>query len=219
MNTVRILIAEDHTIVRKGLCSILKNEKDIDVIGEAENGKEAIKKVEELTPDVVVMDISMPLLNGLEATRQIKKRFPEVKVLILTVHSNEEYILEILKAGASGYLVKKAAPEELVAAIHAVSRGNSFLSPSVSKSVIKKFLQVAGAEAGLEKSSLLTEREREVLQLIAEGYSTRKIAELLFISVKTVEAHRSHIMEKLDLHNIADLTRYAIRTGIISSER
>lgn len=219
MNTVKILIAEDHTIVRKGLCSILKNEKDIDVIGEAENGKEAIKKVEELTPDVVVMDISMPLLNGLEATLQIKKRFPEVKVLILTVHSNEEYILEILKAGASGYLVKKAAPEELVAAIHAVSRGNSFLSPSISKSVIKKFLQVAGAEAGLEKSSLLTEREREVLQLIAEGHSTRKIAEMLFISVKTVEAHRSHIMEKLDLHNVADLTRYAIRIGIISPEQ
>ena len=219
MNTVRILIAEDHTIVRKGLCSILKNEKDIDVIGEAENGKEAIKKVEELTPDVVVMDISMPLLNGLEATRQIKRRFPEVKVLILTVHSNEEYISEILKAGASGYLVKKAAPEELVAAIHAVAQGNSFLSPSISKSVIKKFLQVAGAEAGLEKSSLLTEREREVLQLIAEGHPTRKIAEMLFISVKTVEAHRSHIMEKLDLHNIADLTRYAVRTGIISPER
>ncbi len=219
MNIVRILIAEDHTIVRKGLCSILKNEKDIDVIGEAENGKEAIKQVEELTPDIVVMDISMPLLNGLDATRQIKKRFPEVKVLILTVHSNEEYILEILKAGASGYLVKKAAPEELVSAIHAISRGNSFLSPSVSKSVIKKFLQVAGAEAGLEKSSLLTEREREVLQLIAEGHSTRKIAEMLFISVKTVEAHRSHIMEKLDLHNVADLTRYAIRTGIISLER
>jgi len=183
MNTIKILIAEDHTIVRKGLCSILKNEKDIDVIGEAENGKEAIKKVEELTPDIVVMDISMPLLNGLEATLQIKKRF------------------------------------ELVSAIHAISQGNSFLSPSVSKSVINKFLQVAGAEAGLEKSSLLTEREREVLQLIAEGHSTRKIAELLFISVKTVEAHRSHIMEKLDLHNIADLTRYAIRTGIISSER
>lgn len=219
MNTVRILIAEDHTIVRKGLCSLLKNEKDIDVIGEAENGKEAIKQVEELNPDVVVMDISMPLLNGLDATRQIKKRFPEVKVLVLTVHSNEEYISEILKAGASGYIVKKAAPEELVAAIHAISRGNSFLSPSVSKSVIKKFLQVAGAEAGLEKSSLLTEREREVLQLIAEGHSTRKIAEFLFISVKTIEAHRSHIMEKLDLHNIADLTRYAIRTGIISSER
>ncbi len=219
MNTVRILIAEDHTIVRKGLCSILKNEKDIDVVGEAENGKEAIKQVEELIPDIVVMDISMPLLNGLEATLQIKKRFPEVKVLILTMHTSEEYVSEILKAGASGYIVKKAAPEELVSAIHAVSQGNSFLSPSVSKSVIKKFLQVAGAEAGLEKSSLLTEREREVLQLIAEGYSTRKIADLLFISVKTVEAHRSHIMEKLDLHNIADLTRYAIRTGIISSER
>jgi len=219
MNTIKILIVEDHTIVRKGLCSILKNEKDIDVIGEAENGKEAIKKVEELTPDIVVMDISMPLLNGLDATHHIKRRFPEVKVLILTMHTSEEYVSEILKAGASGYLIKKAAPEELVSEIHAISQGNSFLSPSVSKSVIKKFLQAAGAEARLEKSSLLTEREREVLQLIAEGHSTRKIAELLFISVKTVEAHRSHIMEKLDLHNIADLTRYAIRTGIISSER
>ncbi|MCG7852016.1 MAG: response regulator transcription factor [Methanosarcinaceae archaeon] len=219
MKNLRVLLVDDHPIVRKGIRSLLENETGIDVVGEAENGKEAIKKVEGLTPDVVVMDISMPLLNGLDATRQIKRRFPEVRVLILTMHSNEEYISEILKAGASGYLVKKAVPEELVSAIHAVSQGNSFLSPSVSKSVIKKFLQVAGAEAGLEKSSLLTEREREVLQLIAEGHSNRKIAEMLFISVKTIEAHRSHIMEKLELHNLADLTRFAIRIGIISPER
>jgi DNA-binding NarL/FixJ family response regulator len=219
MTTVRILIAEDHTIVRKGLCSILENEKGIDVVGEAENGKEAIKKVEEHNPDLVVMDISMPLLNGLDATRQIKRRFPEVKVLILTMHTSEEYVIEILKAGASGYIVKKAAPSDLVSAIHAISRGEAYLSPSISTSVIKRFLQVSGTEAGLDISSALTEREREVLQLIAEGHSNRKIAEMLFISVKTVEAHRSHIMDKLDLHNVADLTRFAIRIGITSLEQ
>jgi len=190
----------------------------VEVIGEAEDGREAVSMVEEYRPDIVIMDITMPLLNGLEATRQIKKRFPETKVLILSMHANEEYILEMLEVGASGYIVKRAAPEELMLAIQAVSRGGKFFSPSVSTKIVKELLKkgTAGKYKSLHHS--LTSREREVLQLIAEGHTSREIAEILFISVKTVDAHRSHIMEKLDLHNVADLTRYAIQKGIIDIE-
>ena len=173
--------------------------------------------VENLKPDVLLMDISMPGLNGIEATRQLKKRFPELKVLILTMHDNEEYIFETLRAGASGYLVKRSAPDELISAIHAVYQGDSFLSPSISKRVIEEFVRVGRRpdkdDDAFEK---LTDREREVLQLIAEGRVNREIAELLHISIKTVESHRAHIMEKLGIRNIAKLTQYAIRKGLIS---
>lgn len=219
MNAIRVILAEDHTIVRKGLRSLLEGEEDIEVIGEAGDGKEAITLVEQKKPDIVVMDIGMPELNGLEATRRIKKRFPETKVLILTMHTNEEYVFEILQAGASGYIVKKAAPTELVSALRAVKRGESFLSPSISKKVIDEYLQRAGEAKRRGAFELLTDREREVLQLIAEGNSTRGIAGRLFISTKTVETHRSNLMEKLDLHGTADLTRYAIRMGIVDPER
>jgi len=219
MNTIRVILAEDHTIVRKGLRSLLEGEEDIEVIGEAGNGKEAITLVEQKKPDIVVMDIGMPELNGLEATRRIKKKFPQTKVLILTMHTNEEYVFEILQAGASGYIVKKAAPTELVSALRAVEQGESFLSPSISKKVIDEYLQRAGEAKRRGAFELLTDREREVLQLIAEGNSTRGIAGRLFISTKTVETHRSNLMEKLDLHGTADLTRYAIRTGIVDPER
>lgn len=219
MEKIRVLLAEDHTIVRKGLCSLLDKETGIEVVGEAEDGREAIVKAEELHPDVVVMDIAMPGLNGLEATRQLKKRFPDMKILILTMHANEEYVLKSLKAGASGYLVKKAAPTELISAINAVHLGHSFLSPSISRTVIDEYIrrseEISVGEEGFEQ---LTVREREVLQLIAEGRKTREIAELLYISIKTVESHRSHIMDKLDIHSTAELTRYAIRKGIISSD-
>lgn len=217
MNKIRVLLAEDHTIVRKGLRSLLEDEADIEVIGEAENGREAVRKVGQLRPDVVVMDISMPRLNGLEATRQIKKLFPEVKVLILTMHANEEYIFQILRAGASGYVVKQAVVTELVSAIQTVYRGDSFLSPSISSKVIEEYIRQAEAMA---KNSYdkLTNREREVLQLIAEGHSTPEIAELLHISEKTVRAHRAHLMDKLDIHSTAGLTRYAIRKGVITSD-
>ena len=219
MDKTRVLLAEDHTIVRKGLRSLLDKETGIEVVGEAEDGREAIVKAEELHPDVVVVDIAMPGLNGLEATRQIKKRFPDMKILILTMHANEEYILQFLKAGASGYLVKKAAPAELISAINAVHKGHSFLSPSISRVVIDEYIrrskEISEGEEGFEQ---LTVREREVLQLIAEGRKTREIAELLYISIKTVETHRAHIMDKLDIHSTAELTRYAIRKGIISSD-
>ena len=219
MDKTRVLLAEDHTIVRKGLRSLLDKETGIKVVGEAEDGREAIAKAEELHPDVVVMDIAMPGLNGLEATRQIKKRFPDIKIIILTMHTNKEYVSQTLKAGASGYLVKKAAPDELISAINAVHKGNSFLSPSISRMVIDEYIrrskEISEGEEGFEQ---LTVREREVLQLIAEGRKTREIAELLYISIKTVETHRAHIMNKLDIHSTAELTRYAIRKGIISSD-
>ncbi|MDF1593304.1 MAG: response regulator transcription factor [Desulfobacterales bacterium] len=218
MKKIKVIIADDHTIVRKGLCSLLDGENDIDVIGEAENGREAIKQVEKLMPDVVLLDISMPGLNGLEATRQLKKKFPKLRILILTMHDNDEYIFETLRAGASGYLVKRSAPNELISAIKAVCRGESFLSPSISKRVIETYVRGASREDGDEAYGKLTDREREVLQLIAEGKLNREIAELLHISVKTVESHRAHIVEKLNIRNTAELTQYAIRKGIIRIE-
>jgi two-component system response regulator NreC len=212
VNEIRVLLAEDHTIVRKGLRSLLDGEAGIEVIGEAGDGREAVEKVRQLLPDVVVMDITMPVLNGLEATRQIKKRFPEVKVLILTMHAAEEYVFQILRAGASGYVVKQAAPSELIAAVQAVCRGESFLSPSISGKVIEKYIRQAGATA--EEDSY----EREVLQLVAEGRSSREIAGLLRISTKTVETHRANLMAKLDIHSTAEVTQYAIRRGLISPD-
>jgi DNA-binding NarL/FixJ family response regulator len=218
MNAIRTLLAEDHTIVRKGLRSLLDGAGGIQVVGEAADGREAVDKVRHLLPDVVVMDIAMPGLNGLEATRQIRKQFPKVKVLILTMHADEEHILQILQAGASGYVVKQDAPEELVSAVQTVDRGDLFLSPSISRTVIQEYIRRAEAMAGRVSYEPLTPREREVLQLIAEGRPPREIAEILRISVKTVETHRAHLMRKLDARSTADLTRYAIRKGIIRPE-
>jgi DNA-binding NarL/FixJ family response regulator len=218
MNAIRMLLAEDHTIVRKGLRSLLDGAGGIQVVGEAADGREAVDKVRHLLPDVVVMDIAMPGLNGLEATRQIRKQFPKVKVLILTMHADEEHILQILQAGASGYVVKQDAPEELVSAVQTVDRGDLFLSPSISRTVIQEYIRRAEAMAGRVSYEPLTPREREVLQLIAEGRPPREIAEILRISVKTVETHRAHLMRKLDARSTADLTRYAIRKGIIRPE-
>lgn len=218
MSKIRVLLTDDHTIVRKGLLSLLLDQEDIEVVGEAEDGRDALKQTEQLQPDVVVMDITMPLLNGLEATRQIKRYWPHIKVVILTVHTNEEYIFQILEAGASGYVVKDAAPGELLLAIHAASEGETFLSPSISQTVIQEY--IAHAQPALREGGLnaLTEREREILQLLAEGHATRDIAEMLVISVKTVETHRSNLMRKLDVDNLADLTKYAVRKGVTSLE-
>lgn len=217
MSKISVLLADDHTIVRKGLRSLLEDEAGIEVIGEAENGREAVRKTQELLPDVVLMDISMPGLGGLEATRQIKQRFPEVAVLVLTRYANEEYVFQILRAGASGYVVKRAAPTELVLAIYSVCRGDTFLSPAISRPVIEEYIRKA--EATIESSyDRLTNREREVLQLIAEGHSTREIAELLHITERTVRAHRGHLMDKLDIHSTAELAQYAIRKGVISPD-
>ncbi len=215
MKTIKVVLADDHTIVRQGLRSILEQQAGIEVIAEAENGREAVQITEKMKPDVVVMDFSMPDLNGLEATRQIKLRVPETKVLILTRHSDQEYVKSILSAGASGYLVKNSAAEELVIAIQAVQRGDSYLDPLISKTIIEGYLNpFAGENKTLEIK--LTPRQSEVLQLIAEGQPNREIASRLHISVKTVENHRTNILKKLNLHSTADLTQYAIRKRIIS---
>lgn len=218
MSVIKVLLAEDHTIVRKGIRALLDDTPSIEVVGEAENGREAMTKVEQLRPDVVLIDNTMPIMNGLEATRQIKKQFPAIMVLILTMHTDEEYIFQFLQAGASGYLIKKTAPKELVSAIKAAYRGDSFLSPSVSKKVIEEYLRYVVTATHPDKYAQLTNREREILQLIAEGNSNKEIADQLVLSVKTVGNHRINLMEKLDIHNVSDLTRYAIRKGIIGLE-
>ena len=216
MSKIKVLLAEDHTIVRQGLRSLLDGETEIEVVGEAEDGRQAIEQAQRLLPDVVLMDITMPVLNGLEATRQIKKLFPQVKVLVLTVHSTEEYIFQILRAGASGYVVKQAAVSELVQAIQTVYQGDSFLSSSISRRVVEEYGR--RAEAMEDKHDKLTDREREVLQLVAEGRTNREIAQLLHVTVKTVEAHRKHVMDKLSLHSTAELTRYALRKGMVGPD-
>jgi len=215
MDSIRVLLVEDHTIVRKGLRALLEGQSDILVVGEAEDGRQALEQVQQILPDVVLMDIGMPGLNGLEATRQIKHQFPKTKVVVLTMHTNAEYIFNVLQAGASGYLIKQAATEEVISAIRAVYHGESFLSPSISTKVIEEYLRRAGKTELVDPFERLTSREREVLQLIAEGRSTQEIAALLYVSGKTVETHRARLMEKLGIYTIAELTQYAIRKGII----
>lgn len=217
MAKTRVLLAEDHTIVRKGLRAILDKEVGIEVVGEARDGREAVRTAEELRPDVVIMDISMPGLNGLEATRQLKKRIPAMKIIILTVHTTEEYVFQTLQAGASGYLIKTSAPRDLIAAIHAAVRGESYLSPAISRTLIDEYVrQTQKMTEGECPPEPITQREREVLQLIAEGRTTREIAGILCISAKTVESHRANLKEKLHLRNTAELIQYALRRGIIT---
>jgi len=216
MSKIRVLLAEDHTIVRKGLRSLLDGEADIEVVGEAEDGQQAVEEAQLLLPDIVLMDITMPILNGLEATRQIKQLCPQIKVVVLTVHSTAEYVFQILRAGGSGYVIKQAAVSELIQAIRAVYRGDAFLSPSISRQVVDEYGRRAAAME--DTYNKLTAREREVLQMIAEGRTNRQIANLMHVTVKTVEAHRASLMNKLDLHSIAELTKYALRKGIASSE-
>ena len=214
---IRVLLADDHTLVRAGICSLIKNMEGTEVIAEAGDGREALRLVRTHRPDVVLMDVAMPGLNGLEATARIAKKFPHVRVIILSMHINEEYVLQALRAGAAGYLVKGADAAELEIAIRAVARGETYLSPTVSKHVVTDYIQrISGETTSLE---LLTPRQREVLQLIAEGYSTKKIAHTLKISVKTVETHRMQLMERLDIHDIAGLVRYAIRVGLVRPDQ
>ncbi len=216
MSKIRLLLADDHAILRSGLVRLLGEEADMEVVGEAENGREAVQKVQELHPDIVLMDIGMPIMNGMEATKQIKKRDQDVKILVLTMHDNEEYLFQVLQAGASGYVLKKAADSDLVNAIHVVHRGDCFLYPSAAKMVVEDYLEKL--KHGQEPTSTydtLTDREREILTLVAEGYTNREIAESLFISVKTVETHKANIMEKLNLHKRAELVKYAIKKGML----
>ncbi len=211
---IRVLLAEDHTIVRQGISALLRSEPDMEVVGEASDGLEAVEMVKKLIPDVVLMDIAMRNLNGLEATRKIKKLYPLMKVLVLTMYENEEWIFQILKAGASGYLIKDSAMTDLTSAIRAIQQGDSYLSPSISKKVIDEYIRKAEMGEKDRTDDLLSGREREILQLLAEGHSVPKIASALCISKKTVEAHKTHIMEKLNIRDKVGLIKYAIRTGL-----
>ncbi|MEW6046079.1 MAG: response regulator transcription factor [Bacillota bacterium] len=209
---IRVVVADDHTIVREGLVMILRSAPDIDVVGEASDAEQAIAMVEKLQPHVVLMDISMPGISGLEAIRHIRRNFPQVKVIALTIHETEDYIVHALRAGVHGYLVKRAAAQELLSAIRAVIRGESYLHPAIVKVVLNDYLQ--RLEHGQEEP-VLTEREREIVRLIAEGYKNREIAQRLNISLKTVETHRANIMQKLNISDRVQLVRFAIRTRLI----
>lgn len=211
---IRILLADDHTILRDGIRSLLEAEPDMQVIGESEDGHAAVRMTCELEPDVVLMDIAMPLLNGLEATRQIRRLCPQSRVLILTMHENEEYIRQVLAHGAMGYILKDAAATDLLSAIRSVHRGEAVLSPAVTRLVIEDYLRWGDLHGG-QVANGLSPREQEVLQLIAEGYTNKLIAEILCISIKTVQSHRASIMAKLDLHDRSELVKYAIRKKII----
>ena len=212
----RVVIAEDHTILREGLRALLSAESDLEVVGEAEDGRQAIRRVEELGPDLILTDLSMPKMNGAEAIREIKKCAPETKVLALTVHKAEEFILEVLQAGADGYILKDASSKELMMAIKSVLGGKRYLSPSVSQMVIEGYLEGRKSIASSSPWDTLTKREREILKLIAEGHKNKEIADYLYISVKTVEKHRANLMKKLDLHSAAALTAYAMERGLVT---
>ena len=208
---IRILLADDHTLVRRGFAMIVSAQEDMEVVGEAQNGREAVELAGKLQPDVVVMDVTMPELNGIEGTRRIGEACPRTRVLAVSMHRDSMYVREILRAGARGYLVKDSEDEELLNGLRAVARGEAYLSPAVSDAVLNDYRKHV-----TNPIDLLTSREREVLQLIAEGKTNKEIAQLLTLSVYTVEAHRGKIMEKLNLHSTGDIVRFAIRNGLIS---
>ena len=217
MNPLRVLLADDHLLVRTGIKLLLQAMADVEVVGEAGDGREAVALAAKLRLRIVLMDISMQNLNGLEATAQIVREQPETRVIMLSMSAEETHVAQALRAGASGYLLKDAAPEELKLALDAVIRGDTYLTPRVSRQVIEGFVGRMGASE--TKLDVLTPRQREILQLIAEGQGTKEIAFKLGLSVKTVEAHRTQIMDRLDIHDVPGLTRFAIRTGMISSDR
>jgi two-component system response regulator NreC len=214
--TIRLLLVDDHAVVRSGLRMLLENERDVEIIGEASSASEAVEAAARLKPNVILMDIGLPDLSGIEATREIKKRMADVAIVALTIHEDEEYFFKMLEVGASGYVPKRAAPEELLTAIRAAAAGQVYLYPSLAKLLVRDFLD-GGHATGGQTSSDLTEREQEVLTYLAEGASNEEIATSLVISPKTVARHRENIMRKLNLHSRAELVRYAIRKGIIKA--
>ncbi len=218
MQKINVILADDHTIVRQGFRALLEAEPDMAVVGEAENGRQAVQLAKKLTPDVVVMDIAMPLLNGLEATRQVMKEVPSAKVLILSSYSDDEYVQQLTQAGAAGYLLKQTAVTDLLKAIREARKGNAFFSPAICKRLMEHYRQTLLHGVAVRKGTdMLTSREAEVLQLVAEGKANKQIASELGISIKTVEKHRQQLMSKLDIHEIAGLTRYAIAKGIVET--
>jgi len=209
-------LADDHTVMRTGLRVLLERQTSLEVVGEAENGRETIQLAASLRPDVVVMDVGMPVLNGIEATKTIVTEDPSIAVVILSMHADESYVMRALKAGARGYLLKDSAPADLLGAIQAVTQNKSFFSPKVSRILAEDYVRVLKQKGAVDSYDLLTSREREILQLLAEGKANKEVAAALNISPYTVETHRSHILEKLNLHNPAELILYAVRKGIIS---
>ena len=216
MGKLRIVIGDDHTLVRQGLRKILEEQPGWEVVAETGDGRQAVKEALALQPDVVILDIGMPLLNGIEATRQIVRRLPSVGVLILSMHADEAYITQALQAGARGYLLKDSADTDLIRAVGAVAAGKSFFSPAVATVMLDDYVRHLADKGIVDRYDSLSEREREIFQLVAEGHSNKEIADLLSVSPATVETHRAHILQKLDVHNTAELVLYAVRRGVIS---
>jgi len=215
MQKIRVLVVDDHTIVRDGICALLALAGDIEVVGEAANGSEALKMVKELETDVVLMDIAMPIMGGLEATRRICKEFPRTKVLVLTQYDDKEYVFPVIEAGAAGFISKAAASSELASGIRSVYHGDAYLSPSVAKFLVEGYRH-GNRQVSHDPYEQLTNRERDVLKLLVEGYTTQQIADILVVSPKTVEGHKTNLMAKLDIRNRIELVKYALRKGIIT---
>lgn len=217
MNPIRVLLADDHTLIRAGIRELLQGLPGIEVVGEAGDGHEALQLAEALKPDLVLLDIGMPGLNGLEVAARLAKLHPAMRVVILSMHMSEEYVLQALRAGAAGYLLKGSAVAELELAVRAVARGETYLSPAVSKSVVDQYVRRTGSAS--DPLDLLTPRQREILQLVAEGHTSKDIAGKLGISYRTVETHRNQLMQRLDIHDLSGLVRFAVRAGIVSEQR
>ncbi|HZJ34222.1 MAG TPA: response regulator transcription factor [Vicinamibacterales bacterium] len=215
MGRIRILLADDHTMVRQGLRKLLEERPDWEVIAEAGDGREAVRLVEQYKPDVAIIDVAMPLLNGVEATRQITKRAPGTRVLVLSMHADEAYVTQILQAGATGYLLKDSADVDLLKAVSEAAQGRSFFSPAIARVMLDDYVRQLADRGVTDRYEALSEREREIFQLVAEAKTNKEIAALLNVSPSTVETHRAHIMEKLDLHSAAEIVLYAVRRGVI----